>query len=129
VDEAPVTAIATKSLLTGTFAPAGNWFMREIVKSGTQMKQRPKDENRPKRTLGRPVVVAMAIAGFGVLAMLIVDHGPWNRPQLQSAEVASYRTTEEAARAAGAMVMPTEPKAELEPDAPGPKPAQPANPR
>ena len=92
------------------------------------MKKRPKDENHSKRTLGRPVVVAMAVAGFGVLAMLIVDHGPWNRPQVQSAEAANYRTTGEAARAVGALVTPTEPKASLEPDAPGPKPAQPANP-
>jgi hypothetical protein len=82
----------------------------------------------PKRKLGRPVVVAMAVAGFGVLAMLIVDHGPWSRPQMQPAEVANYKTTGEAARAAGATVMPTTPKPALEPIAPGPKPAQPTDP-
>jgi hypothetical protein len=86
-----------------------------------------KNENHSKWTLRRPVVFAMAVAIFGVLAMLIVDHGPWNRPQAQSAE-ASHRTTGEAAQAVGAVVTPTEPKAELEPVAPGPKPAQPANP-
>jgi hypothetical protein len=85
-------------------------------------------KSRSKRTLGRPVVVAMAVAGFGVLAMLIVDHGPWGRPEVQTAEVANYKTTGEAARAAGATVTPTAPKPALEPIAPGPKPAQPADP-
>ena len=81
-----------------------------------------------KRTLERPVVVAMAVAGLGVLAMLIVDHGPWSSPEVQTAKVANYKTTGEAARAAGAMVTPTAPKPALEPIAPGPKPAQPVNP-
>ena len=92
------------------------------------MTTRAKDENRSIWTLRRPVVVVMAVAVFGVLAMLIVDHGPWNRPQVQPTEAATYQTTGEAAQAVGAAVTPTEPKAELEPDAPGPKPAQPANP-
>ena len=82
-----------------------------------------------KRMLDGPVVIAMAVVAFGVLGMLIVDHGPWNRPnKVQTAEVANYGTTGAAARAAGATVTPTEPKPALEPTAPGPKPAQPANP-
>jgi hypothetical protein len=85
-------------------------------------------KNHLKRALGRPVVVAMAVAGFGVLAMLIVDHGPWSRPKVQTSEVANYKTIGEAARAVGATVTPTAPKPVLEPIAPGPKPAQPANP-
>jgi hypothetical protein len=72
--------------------------------------------------------VALAVAIVGFLAILIVDHGPWNRPQVQAAEVANYRTTGEAARAVGASITPTTPKPALEPAAPGPKPAQPANP-
>jgi hypothetical protein len=75
-----------------------------------------------------PLAVAIAVAVFGVLAILLVDHGPWSRPHVQTAEVANYRTTGEAARAVGATVTPTAPKAEIEPEAPGPKPAQPANP-
>jgi len=78
-------------------------------------------KNHSKGKLGRPVVVAMAVAGFGVLAMLIVDHGPRSRPQAQTAEVANYRTTGEAARAAGATVTPTAPRPAFEPIAPGPK--------
>ena len=84
---------------------------------------------RPQRMARRgPMFVALAVAIFGILAILIVDHGPWNRPQVQTAEVANYKTTGEAARAVGASVTPTAPKPELEPAAPGPKPAQPANP-
>ena len=74
-----------------------------------------------------PVGYALAVAVFGLLSMLIVDHGPWNRPHVQTAE-AHYATTSAAARAAGATVTPTLPKPELEPVAPVPKPVQPANP-
>jgi hypothetical protein len=104
-------------------APSEIYSIREIVSQVRQMRK-----HHLKRTLGRPVVIAMAVAVLGMLAMLIVDHGPWSRPQVQTAEVANYKTTGEAARAAGAMVTPTAPKPVLEPVAPGPKPAQPANP-
>jgi hypothetical protein len=73
------------------------------------------------------MLATLAVAVFGALAMLVVDHGPWSRPNVQTAEVANHKTTGAAARAAGATVMPTPPKPELEPIAPGPKPAQPAN--
>ena len=85
-------------------------------------------ESHAKRRGGMPLLIAIAIAVLGVLGMLIVDHGPWNKPKVQTAVVANYGTTGDAARAAGAMVMPTEPKSQLEPDAPGPKPVHPANP-
>ena len=86
-------------------------------------------ENERRSWTGRrgPMVVAIAVAVFGMLAMLMVDHGPWSRPLVQTAEVASYKTTGEAARAAGASVTPTAPKAAIEPDAPGPR-TQPNNP-
>ena len=76
----------------------------------------------------RPVMVALAIAIFGLVAMLLIDHGPWARPHAQSAEVAYFHTTGEAARAADAKVVPTEPKSALEPDPLGPKRAAPPNP-
>ena len=88
---------------------------------------RAENEGRSRASRRGPLMVAMAVAVFGVLAMLIVDHGPWSRPQVQTAEVATYRTTGEAARAAGASVTPTTPKAAIEPAAPGPK-VQPNNP-
>jgi hypothetical protein len=75
-----------------------------------------------------PLAIAMAAAAFGLLSLLIVNHGPWNRPQIQSSEVARAATTGEAAQAAGATVTPTEPGLAIEPVAPGPKPAQPENP-
>jgi hypothetical protein len=77
---------------------------------------------------GMPLLVAIAIAVLGVLGMLIVDHGSWNKPKAQTAAMAHYGTTGEAARAIGASVMPTEPKSQLEPDAPGPKPVHSADP-
>jgi hypothetical protein len=85
------------------------------------------EKDRKKRVLDRPVAVALAVAILGVLAMLIVDHGAWNRPQVQTAEAATYKTTGEAARAVGARVSPTEPKPAIEPEPPGPKPIHPAN--
>ncbi len=77
----------------------------------------------------RPVYFAAAVAIFGILAMLLVDHGPWTRPHLQSAEVATYHTTGEAARAVGAVLTPTRPDSPIEPDQPMPKPIDPPNPK
>ena len=51
---------------------------------------------------GTPLKVAIAVAVFGVLGMLIVDHGPWNKPKVQHPLVANYSYTGDAARAAGA---------------------------
>jgi hypothetical protein len=73
-----------------------------------------------------PIVVVMAISTFGLVSLLLVDHGPWNRPHLES--TAGHYASTESAGAAGATVTPTEPKPLVEPTAPGPKPAQPINP-
>ena len=83
------------------------------------------------RTGVHPAAVALAVAIFGILAMLIVDHGPWNRPDVQTAEVANSSRTGESARSAGAAIEETEPRVVREPETPGPKPVQPAipNPR
>jgi hypothetical protein len=70
----------------------------------------------------------MIVAAVGLLSLLIVDHGPWNKPHVQSQGTVNYATTAEAAHAVGAKVTPTAPKAEIEPVVPGPKPAQPVNP-
>jgi hypothetical protein len=85
-------------------------------------------EDRLNRPGGAPLKVAIAIAVLGVLGMLIVDHGPWNKPKVQPAFMASYSSTGEAARAAGAKVMPTESKLQVEPEPPVPKPVHPVNP-
>jgi len=86
-----------------------------------------KNGKSAKRMQRRPVVIAIAVSILGVLAMLIVDHGPSTRPQIQTAEVASHMTTGEAASAVGATVTPTEPTPGVEPARPGPKPAEPAS--
>src|SRR5213075_3205259 len=84
-------------------------------------------QSHATRRGGAPLAVAIVVAILGILGMLIVDHGPWNKPKLQTA-AANDSTTGDAARSAGAAVMPSEPKPRLEPDAPGPKPVHPANP-
>jgi hypothetical protein len=58
----------------------------------------------PKRSLGA-VAIALTVAVFGALSLLIVDHGPWNRPHVESAR--AHAATEAAAEAAGAIVTPT----------------------
>ena len=85
-------------------------------------------ENHASRSGGAPLAVAIAIAVLGVLGMLIVDHGPWNKPKVKPAMVANYSSTGEAARAAGAQVMSTDPRLQVEPDPAGPKPFHPVNP-
>jgi hypothetical protein len=69
---------------------------------------------------------AVALVCVGVLVMLVRDR--WNRPELKTAEQARHATTGQAAGAAGARVLPTDPKLAVEPTPPGPKQAQPANP-
>ena len=86
-------------------------------------------DDHAKQTSVKPVYVALAIAILGILAMLVVDHGPWARPHVQTAEVANYHTTGEAARASGANVAPTRPDAAVEPEPQVPKQIDPPNPK
>jgi hypothetical protein len=85
--------------------------------------------DQAKREGVRPVWVALAVAVLGIAAMLVVDHGPWAHPHAQDARVATYQTTGDAARSAGAAVRPTDPKSAIEPEPPGPKQAEPPNPK
>jgi hypothetical protein len=86
-------------------------------------------KNHTRRSGGMPLLVAIAVAILGVLGMLIVDHGPWNKPKVQTVAMAHDSTTGEAVPAAGAIVMPSEPSPRLAPDLPGSKPVHPANPQ
>jgi hypothetical protein len=113
--------------VAGTFVLAAIYFARELFEAYSMSTDLSKSKARFRRRAGNPVVYALAVAVFGLLSMLIVDHGPWNRPHAQTAE-AHYATTSAAARAAGATVTPTMPKPALEPVAPVPKPVQPTNP-
>jgi hypothetical protein len=85
-------------------------------------------EDHVSRRGGAPLMVAILVAILGMLGMLIVDHGPWNKPKQQPAFFAKYSSTGEAARAVGAHVLPTEPKLQVEPNPPVPKPVHPLNP-
>ena len=37
-----------------------------------------------KRRGGMPLAIAIVIAILGILGMLIVDHGPWNKPKMHT---------------------------------------------
>jgi hypothetical protein len=73
-----------------------------------------------RAALRHPGVIALIVAALTIAAMLLVDHGPWSRAKAQPAHVAMYKTTGEAARAAGAQVRPTQPKSPIEPQPPYP---------
>ena len=73
-------------------------------------------------------LIAAAVAAGGMAGLLLVDHGPWNRPAVEKPAAVQETSTAEAAKAAGATVTPTDPKPVLEPASPGPKPVQPAAP-
>ncbi|WP_291603404.1 hypothetical protein [Bradyrhizobium sp.] len=75
-----------------------------------------------------PGIIALAVAVFGIGAIVVVDYGPWSRAKIQTAELAMYRTTGEAARAAGAAVTPTTPKSPIEPEQAGPNISRRVNP-
>jgi hypothetical protein len=75
-----------------------------------------------EKELGRPLAVAAAIAVISMAAFFIVEFGPWNR------EAPDREATRAAAQAAGAKVIPTQPKLAIEPTPPGPQRVQPAAP-
>ncbi|TWB02130.1 hypothetical protein [Bradyrhizobium stylosanthis] len=84
--------------------------------------------NSISTALRHPGVIALIVAGLTIAAMLIVDHGPWSRAKTQPAHIAMYATTGEAARAAGAAVLPTDARSPIEPARPGPKTSPAVNP-
>jgi hypothetical protein len=73
-----------------------------------------------RAALCHPGVIALIVAALTIAAMLLVDHGPWSRAKPQPAHIAMYKTTGEAARAAGAQILPTEPRSPIEPKPPHP---------
>ena len=79
--------------------------------------QSPEMKMRQKE-IGRPLVVATAVAVLSAAAFLIVEFGPWNR-EVDSA------ATKAPAQAAGAKITPTQPKLAVESTPLGPKPVQP----
>jgi len=86
------------------------------------------DRHDPQRRFV-PLRIAIAIAAVSLLGLaIIINRGPWNRPQVQGPKSVNLVATKAAAQAAGATVSPTAAEAALEPVAPGPKPVEPAKP-
>ena len=51
-------------------------------------------DDHAKRNGVKPVYVALAIAILGIVAMLLIDHGPWAHPHAQDvATAATFQTT------------------------------------
>ncbi|MDB5580416.1 MAG: hypothetical protein JWR80_5592 [Bradyrhizobium sp.] len=75
-----------------------------------------------EKEIGRPLIIAAAVAVISAAAFLIVEFGPWNR---QAPEQPDRAATKAAAQAVGAKVIPTQPKLAVEPAPAGPKPVQP----
>jgi len=63
-----------------------------------------------------PVIIATVVAVMGLVGLLLVNHGPWNKPKVQNETMIQYGTTAGSAAAVGAAITPTEKKP------PGPKP-------
>lgn len=68
-----------------------------------------------------PAAVAAAVAVIGLVALLLVDHGPWNKPKIQNETMIQYGDTAAAANASA----PAKPELNR---SHGPKPVQPAIP-
>jgi hypothetical protein len=66
------------------------------------------EDEDPERSFGL-AAITLIVAAFGVLSLLIADHGLWNRAHVDGARarIAWQSATEAAARAAGATVTPT----------------------
>jgi hypothetical protein len=58
-----------------------------------------------------PAMIATAVAVIGLIVLLLVDHGPWNKPKVQYETMIQYGTTAASAAAAGATVTSTAPQA------------------
>ena len=73
-------------------------------------------------------LISLATALVCAIVLFTQVRDRWNSPEVKTAAEAQHTTTGQAARAAGARLSQTEPKPAVEPDPPGPKPAQPAHP-
>ena len=85
--------------------------------------------SEPRQHQGiRPVTIMMAIAVICVVSIVFLVRDRWNSPEVKSVEQAQTSTTGQVAHAAGATLLPTDPKLTVEPKQSGPKQAQPAIP-
>jgi hypothetical protein len=82
----------------------------------------------PRQHRRGPIAVVVAIAVVCVIALVFLVRDRWHSPEIKPAEQARNSTTGRVAHAAGAIVLPTDPKLTVEPKPSGPKQAQPAIP-
>jgi hypothetical protein len=82
----------------------------------------------PKHHRAGNVATVIGIALVCVVALIFLVRDRWHNPEIKPAEQARNSITGKVARAAGAIVLPTDPKLNVEPKPAGPKQAQPAIP-
>jgi hypothetical protein len=75
-----------------------------------------------------PAAIAGVLAVACAVVLTLLIHDRWSRPEVKPPQVASTTTTGQAAHSAGARVLPTDPKLQVEPTPAAPGPVQPANP-
>jgi hypothetical protein len=83
---------------------------------------------RPHINRTRLATIAGAIAFIGIVVLWVQTRDRWNSPEIKSAEQAEHATTGANVGAAGARILPTDPKLRVEPSPAEPKQVQPANP-
>ena len=83
---------------------------------------------RPHINRARLAAIAVAIAVISIVVLWVETRDRWNSPEIKSAEQAEHATTGENVHAAGARILPTDPKLAVEPPPTEPKQVQPANP-
>jgi hypothetical protein len=83
---------------------------------------------RPHINRVRLAAIVVAIAFVSIVVLWVQTRDRWHSPEIKSAEQAEHATTGENVHAAGARILPTDPKLAVEPQPVEPKQAQPANP-
>jgi hypothetical protein len=82
----------------------------------------------PKHHRTGPITIVTAVALVCVVALVFLVRDRWHSPEIKPVEQARNSTTGQVAHAAGAILLPTDPKLMVEPKPAGPKQAQPAIP-
>jgi hypothetical protein len=54
-----------------------------------------------------PVIIATVVAVMGFVGLLLVNHGPWSKPNVKNETMIQHGTTAGSAAAVGAAVTPT----------------------
>ena len=85
--------------------PAGKAIDHGIILKAVTTNICGSDQHMVRGRTTAPAGIAVAVAVFGALSLLIVDHGLWNRPYVESSR--AHAATEAAAKADGALITPT----------------------